>query len=67
MDSGTLTVLAGNHPLFRSFADGMVLLPTNEPERANVIRALRSALDLLEARPPELPQAKGYGPKSHST
>lgn len=45
----TITVSVGNDALFRLLPGGVVLMPTAEKERADVISALRSALECFDA------------------
>lgn len=48
MSARTLSVMLGGQYLFQALPGGMVVFPTTETERADVIHALRSALKNLD-------------------
>lgn len=49
MAEPSLAVLVGGVRVFESLPGGMVMLATDKSERTNAVRALRSALALMEA------------------
>ena len=63
----SLSIRLGNAEIFAASEDGMVLLPTEESERATVFLALTDALALLAGvRLPQSIDAKASGEGRHS-